>query len=51
MAVLYFVLVLLALICFAVAASNRVAARVNLVALGLAFWISVEFIQRLKGLG
>lgn len=50
MTALYFVLLLLALVCFVVAAFNVVSARVNLVALGLAFWVAVPFIQMLQKL-
>jgi hypothetical protein len=47
MNVLYFVLFLLAVVCFVAAASERIAARVNLVALGLAFGTSVFMLQQL----
>lgn len=49
MHVLYFVLLLISIICF-VAASLGVVARVNLVALGLAFWVAVPLLQQLTGL-
>lgn len=49
MDVLCFVLLLVALICF-VAAAFGVVARVNLVALGLAFWVAVPLLQSLTGL-
>lgn len=49
MNVVYFVLFLLAVVCFVAEASGRVASRVNLVALGLAFGFSV-FMLRALGL-
>jgi hypothetical protein len=50
MTVLFFVLLLLALICFAAAASGKVASKYNLVALGLALWVAVPFIETLTKL-
>lgn len=56
MTVLYLILLLLAGVCFAVAAArgSRQALdhgrSVNLVALGLLFWVAVPFLQTLKGL-
>lgn len=50
MTLLYFVLLLLALVCFVAAAFKFVAARVDLVALGLAFAFAVPFIQTLQKL-
>ena len=52
MTVLYFILLLLAAICFVVAAADRtVHPRVNLIALGLFFWVLVPLIQTVKNLG
>jgi hypothetical protein len=48
--ILFLILLLLALICFGVAASGRASARVNLVALGLAFWVAVPLIQTIQAL-
>lgn len=39
-----FVLLMLALICFVAAAFNVVLSRVNLIALGLAFWVATILI-------
>ena len=50
MNVLYFVLFLLAVVCFVASASERVASRVNLVALGLAFAFAVPLLQTLNRL-
>lgn len=50
MNVLYFVLLLLAVFCFAGAASRWFVARVDLVALGLALAFTVPLIQTLRGL-
>jgi hypothetical protein len=50
MAVLFLILLLLAVVCFAVAASGRASARVNLVALGLFFWALVPLIQAVQAL-
>lgn len=50
MNVLYFILLLLALICFVASALNRVSSRVNLVALGLALWVAFPLIQQLQSL-
>jgi hypothetical protein len=49
--VLYVLLFLAALVCFLVAAfAPRQPPRVNLVALGLAFWVLVPLIRTLHGL-
>lgn len=51
MIVVYFILLLLALICFAVAAVSRrrhAELGVELVALGLAFWVAVPLLQTLQ---
>lgn len=45
MHVLFFVLLLLALVCFVAVASGKVTSRHNLTALGLAFWVLVSLIQ------
>lgn len=45
MTALYLVLLILSLVCFAVAAFGVVVDRVNLLALGLAFWVLVPLIQ------
>lgn len=50
MNVLYLILYLLAAICFLAAASGRVAAKYNLVALGLLFWVLVPLIQTIKSM-
>lgn len=53
MTVLSFVLLLLALICFVVAAVRRRVDRhlaVDLIALGLAFWVTVPFLKALQDL-
>jgi hypothetical protein len=50
MVVVFLILLLLALVCFLVAASGRASARVNLVALGLAFWVAVPLIQTIQAL-
>ena len=50
MALLYFVLLLLALVCFVAAASGKVASRFNLVAVGLALWVAVPLVQTLQKL-
>jgi hypothetical protein len=47
MNVLFFGLLLLALVCFVAAASGKVATKFNLVAVGLAFWVLVELLQAL----
>lgn len=51
MRLLDIILLLLALICFIVAAlfGDRVPARVSLVALGLAFWVAVPFLALVAG--
>lgn len=52
MTVLYFILLLLAAICFLVAAADRTPhPRLNLVALGLFFWVLVPLIQTVRNLG
>jgi hypothetical protein len=50
MNVVYLVLLIVAALCFLAATAN-VAARVNLVALGLFAWVLVPLIQRIKGFG
>ena len=51
MTVLYFVLFLLALICFlAAAGSATLHPRLNLVALGLALWVLVYVIQTVRAI-
>ena len=45
MTAIYLVLLILSAVCFAAAASERVATRYNLVALGLLFWVLVPLIQ------
>lgn len=50
MHLLYFVLFLLAVLCFVTSAFRLVAAKVDLVALGLAFAFAVFLIQQLKAL-
>lgn len=50
MNVLYFVLALLALVCFVAAALGVKSPRVELVALGLAFWVGIVFTQLLQRL-
>lgn len=47
MNVLFFVLFLLAVVCFLAAASDRVTTRYNLVAVGLALTVSVFALQQL----
>lgn len=47
MNLLYFVLYLLALLCFLVATKQAVVARLSLVPLGLAFAVAVPLIQTL----
>jgi hypothetical protein len=42
---LYFILALLAAICFAIAASGRAVSRVNVLALGLLLWVCIPLIQ------
>jgi hypothetical protein len=46
---LEFLLVLFALVCFLAAASGKVTAKWNLVALGLASWVAVDVIERWPG--
>jgi hypothetical protein len=46
MNVLFLLLLFLALVCFVVAAVRPTAARVNLVAVGLACWVAVPFLQQ-----
>lgn len=51
MTVLYFILTLLAVVCFIATAFGVVAVRrINLLALGLFFWVLVDFIQLLQKL-
>lgn len=50
MEILYFVLALLGVICFVVAALNAVVERVNLIALGLALVFTVEVIKLARAL-
>lgn len=50
MSVLYLLLLLLALVCFVVAASGRVVTKLNVVALGLFFWVLVPFLETLTSL-
>ena len=50
MTVLYFILLLLALVCFVASCLRVSSPRVELVALGLAFWVAVPFIQTLQRL-
>jgi hypothetical protein len=46
----YFVLYLLALVCFALAAVQVHTSKVNLLGLGLAFFVAVPFLQTLQRL-
>lgn len=54
MNVVYFILLLLSLICFVVAAFFRTrqpaTVSADLVALGLAFWVAVPFLEHLRAL-
>lgn len=50
MAVLFLILLLLAAVCFVVAASGRAVAKLNLVALGLFFWVLVSLIGAIQAL-
>lgn len=50
MLVVFLILLVLSLVCFVVAAAGRAPARVNLVALGLAFWVVVPLIQTIQAL-
>lgn len=50
MTVLFFVLYLLALVCFLLATKQAVAAKLNLLPLGLAFTVAVPLIQMLQKL-
>lgn len=50
MQVLYFILLLLALVCFVADGLKVVVTRVNLSALGLAFWVLVPLIITARGL-
>jgi len=43
--VISFILLLLAGLCFALAAAQKNLGTVNLIALGLLFWVAVPFIQ------
>jgi hypothetical protein len=49
MAVLFLILLVAAFLCF-LAATFNVAARINLVALGLALWVLVPLVQILRTL-
>jgi hypothetical protein len=51
MAVLFLILLLLAAVCFAVAAAGLAASRFNLIAAGLFFWVLVPLIDAVHGLG
>lgn len=48
---LYLILLLLAAILFAVAASGKVVTKYNLIALGLLCWVLVPLIQQFKIVG
>jgi hypothetical protein len=48
--ILFLILLLLSAVCFGVAASGRTLAQVNLVALGLLFWVLVPLIQTIQSL-
>lgn len=48
MHVLYFVLYLLALVCFIASAFQVSARKVNLLAFGLAFFVAVPMLQQLR---
>lgn len=48
--VLFFVLLLLALVCFVASAFQVHAARFNLLSLGAALWVTVPLIQALQRL-
>lgn len=50
MHVLFFILLLLALVCFIASASNKVATRFNLLSAGAALWVLVPLIQVLQKL-
>lgn len=50
MIVFYFILALLSLVCFVAAAFGVRSPRVELVALGLAFWVGITFTQLLQRL-
>jgi hypothetical protein len=50
MEIVYFVLLLLALICFVLTAFGVQHSRVGLLALGLAFWVAVPLIHALRAL-
>lgn len=50
MLVLMFVLLLLAIVCFVASAIHVSSPRLNLVALGLAFWVAVPLITTLQKL-
>jgi hypothetical protein len=53
MEIFYFILLLLALVCFAVAAARHRSDRplaVDLIALGLALWVAVPFLKALQAL-
>lgn len=48
METLILIFLVIALVCFAIAAFGLWAARVNLVALGLAFWVATALLPHLK---
>lgn len=50
MNILYLILLLVGAVCFAGAASQRIATRVDLIAAGLFFWILVPLIQTIDAL-
>lgn len=50
MVLLYFVLLILATICFGLAALNKPVGKLNIIALGLFFWMLVPTIQMLNKL-
>lgn len=50
MSVLFFILLLLALVCFVLSAFQVHGPRVYLVGLGLALWVAVPFISALQKL-
>ena len=50
MNVLYFILLLAALICFVLSAFGFRSGRVSLLPLGLALWVAVPFLVALQGL-
>lgn len=50
MKVLYLILLILGALCFAAAATNKVATTFNLVAAGLLAWILVPLIQQIDSM-